>query len=361
MDKNPIARIAVNKSVLPTHQNKDVKIIFMEGNSEFEIEIFNPLTKKIAVDIQVNDVEKNSPLLVVRPGERIWLDCGLKNKKKFLFETYQVDGSKESLDAIKNNGDIIIKIYVEKEKSVEDCFDWVLPDNLWPKRDPMPINPYPPYPWTVYGPIYGNASDNTGNINFCQSNFASEEGGMSVNCCGSKSVNYSAEVEPGITMDGLETGMISEDFPGILRKKITNVNKSNELNWTGELYLDQNNEPTSVGFIMTSTDSSDYKGMYVNILIDDTINLVNNCTVELDITLPEIVYHPDILIGEFDKELTCIDTTYYAKPDSVGNSFAFKFRANKQGNNYLIGRLSNIDELVKDDIYFFKGFYVKLN
>ncbi len=158
-----------------------------------------------------------------------------------------------------------------------------------------------------------------------------------------------------------ETGMISEDFPGIFRKKITYENKSNELIWAGELYLDQNNEPTSVGFIMTSTDSSDYKGMYVNILIDDTINLVNNCTVELDITLPEIVYHPEILIGEFDKELTCIDTTYYAKPDSVGNSFAFKFRANKQGNNYLIGRLSNIDELVKDDIYFFKGFYVKLN
>ncbi len=219
MDKNPIARIAVNKSVLPTHQNKDVKIIFMEGNSEFEIEIFNPLTKKIAVDIQVNDVEKNSPLLVVRPGERIWLDCGLKNKKKFLFETYQVDGSKESLDAIKNNGDITIKIYVEKEKSIEDCFDWVLPDIIWPK-----INPNPPYPWTVYGPIYGNASDNTGSINFCQSNFSSEEGGMSVNSLGNtKGVNYSSEIKfEEASIDSLETGMISEGRNSDTKFKMVN-------------------------------------------------------------------------------------------------------------------------------------------
>jgi len=158
-----------------------------------------------------------------------------------------------------------------------------------------------------------------------------------------------------------ETGMVNKNFPGIFRKKIIYKNKNNEFIWAGELYLDQNNEPTSVGFIMTKTDSLDNKGMYVIIIINDTINLDNDCTVELDITLPKIVYNPEILIGEFDKELTCIDTTYYTKPDSIGDRFTFKFRPKKQGNNYLIGRLSNIDELVKDDIYFFKGFYVKPN
>jgi len=158
-----------------------------------------------------------------------------------------------------------------------------------------------------------------------------------------------------------ETGIVNGDFPGIFRKKITYKNINNELIWAGELYLDQNNEPKSVGFIMTKPDSLVYKGMYVNILIDDTINLDNNCTVGLDITLPKIVYQPELLFGEFDKELKCIDTIYYAKPDSVEDSFTFKFRPNKQGNNYLIGRLSNIDKLIKDDIYFFKGFYVKPN
>ena len=155
--------------------------------------------------------------------------------------------------------------------------------------------------------------------------------------------------------------MENVNFPGIYKSKLVHINKDDEQIWAGELYVDENNKPTIVGyqFYKGKPDSAEYKGMYVNIDVKDTLNINEEYTLKLDITLPKIVYHPEILIGEFDKELTCIDTNYYAKSYSVGDSFTFKFRPNKQGNNYLIGRLSNIDGLVKDDIYFFDGFYVK--
>jgi len=211
MDKNPIARIAVNKSVLPIHQYKDEKIIFMKGNTEFQFEIFNPLTKKIAVDIQFNDIDKGSSLLVVRPGERIWLDCELKNKKKFIFETYCVDNTKESLEAIRNNGNIIIKIYLESEKNTVNYSDCILRNDIFkPAQYPLPTNPYPYYPFKPFGPIYGNGTDNTGNNISYQS-------------------NYTSEVKQKIVMDGIETGIISEGKDS--NTKFENNNTEFEMQW----------------------------------------------------------------------------------------------------------------------------------
>jgi len=157
-----------------------------------------------------------------------------------------------------------------------------------------------------------------------------------------------------------ESEMISEDFPGVYRKKIVHKNKNKELIWAGVLYLDQNNKPTNVGSVKTKTDSLEYKGMYVDIAIEDTLNLLKEYSIGLNITLPATEYHSEILIGEFDINLKCVDTIYYAKPDSIVDKHTFRFQPVKSGNNYLIGRLNNL-EIVKDDIYFYKDFYVKPN
>jgi hypothetical protein len=52
--------------------------------------------------------------IILRPGERVFLERYLDEAKKFLFETYVVDGdNKEVKEAIANNGDVVVKFYNE--------------------------------------------------------------------------------------------------------------------------------------------------------------------------------------------------------------------------------------------------------
>ena len=117
------------------------------------------------------------------------------------------------------------------------------------------------------------------------------------------------------------------------------------MGWEILLSLDDTNEPNIIK-----------KGMWVDLVIDDTITLNNEALVKLNITFPTIIHNPNILIGEFDKTLSCIDTIFYARPDSVGRYFAFKYLPTRLGNNDIIGRLSIPD--LYDDIYFFEDYYV---
>ena len=51
---------------------------------------------------------------MLRPGERIFLDRHLNVQKKFIFETYMINGNdKNSMTAIEKNGDVVVKFYKE--------------------------------------------------------------------------------------------------------------------------------------------------------------------------------------------------------------------------------------------------------
>jgi hypothetical protein len=52
--------------------------------------------------------------IILRPGERVFLERYLDEAKKFLFETYVVNGNNEEVkQAIANNGDVVVKFYNE--------------------------------------------------------------------------------------------------------------------------------------------------------------------------------------------------------------------------------------------------------
>ena len=87
-----LARIAVDKSLLKEYS--DYRTVYMDNNTEFQIQLFNPYDYVIGVSFDFNGTHKSSSLLVLKPGERVWLD---KSKK-----------------AIKNNGNINIEFYKEK-------------------------------------------------------------------------------------------------------------------------------------------------------------------------------------------------------------------------------------------------------
>lgn len=111
-----LAKVAVNKSLLKEYSNDEQeRIVYMEDGTEFQIQVFNPYNYVIGVSLKFNnDFQSNSNLLVLRPGERVWLERYLDNESRFLFSTYKVSNSQSVKEAIKNNGNLCIKFFKEQ-------------------------------------------------------------------------------------------------------------------------------------------------------------------------------------------------------------------------------------------------------
>ena len=90
------------------------KSVYLNNGDEFEIELFNPTQNKVLAKIEINGNNIGGSGIVLRPGERVFLERYLNEAKKFLFETYKVNGSNSDvLKAIENNGDLSVKFYSE--------------------------------------------------------------------------------------------------------------------------------------------------------------------------------------------------------------------------------------------------------
>ena len=131
--------------------------VFLEDKEEFEIELFNPLTVSVLADIKLNGQSISKTGLVVKPGQRVYLDCFIDDKKKFKFSTYEIENSGEALDATQNNG--LLEVFFYKE-------DVITLDNWQRKFDRIIVEkyyPYNPYPWhNPYTVWYGTGSPTIG-------------------------------------------------------------------------------------------------------------------------------------------------------------------------------------------------------
>ena len=107
-------KLAVNKSILKEYQtSKSNRTVYLKNSTEFQLQLFNPLTFNICADIYIND-EKIPNSLVIKPGQRVWLERYLDRAKKFLYETYEVENGNAAVEAaIKNNGLIKVKFFRE--------------------------------------------------------------------------------------------------------------------------------------------------------------------------------------------------------------------------------------------------------
>ena len=109
------AKLAINKSLLKEYNNSGERIVYLEDGNEFQIQLFNPLSVTIGADISINDINFSNRL-IIKPGERIWLERYLDSPDKFIFSTYKVNGNNSEVkEAIKNNGIIKIKFYKENK------------------------------------------------------------------------------------------------------------------------------------------------------------------------------------------------------------------------------------------------------
>ena len=119
--------------------------IYLDNGQEFEIEIFNPLTESVLADIRLNGNSISKTGLVVRPGQRVYLDCFVDDIKKFIFQTYEVDGSQWSIEAIADNG--LMEVFFYKEQAVT-LQDW---SNRFHK---VIVHEYRPYYYPASPAIY---------------------------------------------------------------------------------------------------------------------------------------------------------------------------------------------------------------
>lgn len=113
---NPTASLAIKKSRLKIYNKKsNTPTYYLRKGQEFQIELFNPTTDKVMAKIKLNGNFISQKGLVMKPGERVFLDRYFDIDRKFMFDTYEVSNTEEVKQAIRDNGDIEILFYREQK------------------------------------------------------------------------------------------------------------------------------------------------------------------------------------------------------------------------------------------------------
>lgn len=110
-----LAKIAKNKSLLKEYVIDNVRTVYLNDNDEFQLQIFNPYTYTLGCLIKIDGVSLSNKL-IIRPGERIWVERYFDKNRKFCFKTYTVENTEEVTEAISNNGNIEFLFYKEKSR-----------------------------------------------------------------------------------------------------------------------------------------------------------------------------------------------------------------------------------------------------
>ena len=146
-EKKSMIAIAIAKSICKEYSTSSYsRVVYLENGQEFQIQLFNPHNFTIGAEIFING-ERLSNILVLKPGERVWLERYLDIKKKFKFSTYEVEvNDKDVQEAIKDNGNIEVKFYKETLKK-----EWInyYPTINLPKITYWNTSQYPPM-WDVF-------------------------------------------------------------------------------------------------------------------------------------------------------------------------------------------------------------------
>lgn len=221
-----LAKIAINKSLLKEYSNSsNERIVYMNDDTEFQIQIFNPLSVTIGADISINGKDLSNRL-IIKPGERIWLERYFDSPNKFLFSTYTVNGNNSEVkEAIKNNGIVTIKFYKEQEKrnpiQIVSNPIWVYNDNYtYPQT----------YDYTVTcGESKALNTDitavNTASVNFCSSELNNISGSIST---AANTASYSSAST--CTLDSVDLAALNCNYKNKKKTETGRIEKGSHSN-----------------------------------------------------------------------------------------------------------------------------------
>jgi len=203
-DGSSVPTAFVTKGRQRVKQYGDNYTIYLENNSTFEIELFNPTVNKVMAKIDLNGVSIG-PGVVLRPGERVFLERYLNEAKKFLFKTYEVDGNNVDVQkAIANNGDIVIKFYCEEPPPIPYVSPSIWTTTYWPPITYTNHNYYSNTGNPTFGTLNGSG---TITHSSGQSTFTS-----SANNAGTKTHNLTGKLKGSRKLSKMSN--FSDDFAG---------------------------------------------------------------------------------------------------------------------------------------------------
>lgn len=199
----PTAHITNKKSRLKVYNGQNV---FLNDKDNFEFEIHNPKQKSVLCKIKLNGEYISTSGVVLRPGQRVFLERFLDSNNKFEFSTYKVKDTSENRSAIDLNGDVLVEFYDEQEP-VRNNF-WYLGNtyNRTIYGSPSSGDYFPKYGTTITttgGVGYGTASLSTQNLSnstftsSVSSNIVRSEFDTSNTLLSGKSKKKSQSVETG--------------------------------------------------------------------------------------------------------------------------------------------------------------------
>ena len=162
MNTNYYAKIAKNKSLLKEYKTSEAqRSVYLNDGDEFQIQLFNPENTEICARIWIEDSQLSHDI-VIRPGERIWLERYTDVAKKFKFMTYVVNGdTPEIRNSISHNGVIKIEFYYRRKNKnyyYRDNTIYVSPNITWTYENPN-------YVYSTTN-ISGMSNDSVNNINY---------------------------------------------------------------------------------------------------------------------------------------------------------------------------------------------------
>jgi hypothetical protein len=188
--------------------------VYLNNGEEFELELFNPSSTTVLAKIKLDGSYISGGGIVLKPGQRVFLERYLDDPRKFKFETYEVDGtSNEVLDAISGNGDVVIDFFDEYKQPV-----WNNPITYIGGSFGGPIHTYSSNPFTVNGSTTttnGNvsftSSNNTAGVNFNTTSISNTFAGPNLRSAKKSKPNSRSEVTMDmLSMDSIETGRVEK-------------------------------------------------------------------------------------------------------------------------------------------------------
>lgn len=91
-------------------------LVYLNDGDEYQIELFNPTPKHILAKIKIDADYLSGGGIVLRPGERVFLERFLDSNNKFVFRTYEVGKEAVNSGALANNGYVKIEFFNEEQK-----------------------------------------------------------------------------------------------------------------------------------------------------------------------------------------------------------------------------------------------------
>lgn len=106
--KQRLKRSAQAESGTTTYQ------VYLKDGDNFEIELSNNKSNKVLTRIKMDGKYLSGGGIILRPGERVFLERFLDSANKFQFRTYSVSGQSEQVrKAIASNGNVEVEFFDE--------------------------------------------------------------------------------------------------------------------------------------------------------------------------------------------------------------------------------------------------------